>query len=93
MFKMCELFSWEYILYLGCMIEQVIGVSEDCLNWMWDSFLDYEIVLFMYEMVSFVCGEGYYSGLLDEMCFVQIVYMCQLSEQFYLCFRFYFFDV
>lgn len=92
MLKTHEMLVWEYAPHLGRSIAQAIGAAQDRLTWMRDTQSDYEIALPLYEMQSFVAGEGYYRGLPAETRAEQIAYLLELCDQLYPRLRLYLFD-
>ncbi|MFC3615824.1 helix-turn-helix domain-containing protein [Lutimaribacter marinistellae] len=92
MLKTRALLEWEYAPHLGRTANQAIGASEDRLTWMRSSQSDYEIALPLFEMHSFVHGEGYYDGLPLETRLEQIDRLIDLTEQLYPRLRLYLFD-
>lgn len=92
MLKTRDLLEWEYAPHLGRSTEQAIGASEDRLAWMRGTQSDYEIALPLYEMHSFIAGEGYYSGLPRDIRQGQVDYLLEITEQLYPRLRLYLFD-
>lgn len=92
MLKTREMLSWEYSPHLGRTTEQAIGAMEDRLTWIRQSQSDYEIALPLYEISSFVHGEGYYKGLPAEIRTAQIARFKELHSQLYPRLRIYLFD-
>ncbi|MEM6578782.1 MAG: helix-turn-helix domain-containing protein [Pseudomonadota bacterium] len=92
MLKTRDMLMWEYAPHLGRSIAQAIGASQDRLAWMRDTKSDYEIALPLYEMHSFIAGEGYYRGLPKETRAEQISYLLELCDQLYPRLRLYLFD-
>lgn len=92
MLKTHAMLEWEYAPHLGRSTTQAIGASEDRLNWMRTSQSDYEIALPLYEIDSFVTGEGYYHGLPRDIRAEQVSYLLELCQQLYPRLRLYLFD-
>jgi len=92
MLKTRDLLEWEYAPHLGRSTEQAIGASEDRLAWMRGTQSDYEIALPLYEMHSFISGEGYYHGLPRDIRQGQVDYLLDITEQLYPRLRLYLFD-
>ncbi|MEM6481254.1 MAG: helix-turn-helix domain-containing protein [Pseudomonadota bacterium] len=92
MLKTRDMLIWEYAPHLGRSIAQAIGAAQDRLTWMRDTQSDYEIALPLYEMHSFIAGEGYYRGLPEKTRIEQISYLLELSDQLYPRLRLYLFD-
>ncbi|KRS12800.1 DNA-binding protein [Roseovarius atlanticus] len=92
MLKTRELLEWEYTPHLGRSTEQAIGASEDRLDWMRGTRSDYEIALPLFEMHSFIAGEGYYHGLPRDIRQGQVDYLLEITEQLYPRLRLYLFD-
>ena len=92
MLKTRAVLEWEYAPHLGRSIDQAIGASEDRLSWMRQTQSDYEIALPLYEVHSFVRGEGYYAGLPKKARKEQARYLIEVSEQLYPRMRLYLFD-
>ncbi len=92
MLKTHDMLRWEYAPHLGRSTEQVIGASDDRLNWMRAMRSDYEIAMPLYEVASFVRGEGYYEGLPDDVRRAQIDHMIALHQQLYPTLRIFLFD-
>ncbi len=92
MLKTRDMLMWEYEPHLGRTTEQAIGAMEDRLSWIRDSQSDYEIALPLYEIASFVHGEGYYRGLSPAIRAAQIARFKELHEQLYPRLRIYVFD-
>ena len=83
MLKTREMLEWEYEPHLGRSTDQVIGASEDRLEWMRGALSDYEIALPLDEMHSFVRGEGYYRDLPLDVRRAQIAQLIDVTEQLY----------
>jgi transcriptional regulator with XRE-family HTH domain len=92
MLKTRAVLEWEYTPHLGRSTEQAIGASEDRLAWMRDTQSDYEIALPLFELYSFVRGEGYYAGLSRAARAEQTEYLVSVAEQLYPRMRLYLFD-
>lgn len=92
MLKTREFLQWEYAPHLGRSIDQAIGASEDRLAWMRNAQSDYEIALPLYELHSFVQGEGYYAGLPYAVRAGQVDFLLEVCEQLYPRLRIYLFD-
>ncbi|MEL7280394.1 MAG: helix-turn-helix transcriptional regulator [Pseudomonadota bacterium] len=92
MLKTRAILEWEYAPHLGRSIDQAIGASEDRLSWMRQTRSDYEIALPLYEVRSFVRGEGYYEGLPKAARKEQTKYLIEVAEQLYPRMRLYLFD-
>ncbi|QFT93800.1 Helix-turn-helix protein [Roseovarius sp. THAF9] len=92
MLKTRDLLEWEYAPHLGRSTEQAIGASEDRLAWMRGTQSDYEIALPLFEMHSFIAGEGYYAGLPRDIREGQVDYLVEITEQLYPRLRLYLFD-
>ncbi|MFT7595189.1 MAG: transcriptional regulator with XRE-family HTH domain [Paracoccaceae bacterium] len=92
MLKTRALIEWEYAPHLGRTADQVIGASEDRLEWMRSAQSDYEIAMPRYELDSFARGTGYYQGLPRDVRLDQIDQFLVLSEQLYPRLRIYLFD-
>ena len=83
MLKTRAVLEWEYAPHLGRSTEQAIGASEDRLAWMRETQSDYEIALPLYELYSFVRGEGYYAGLPEPARREQSDYLIDTAEALY----------
>lgn len=83
MLKTRDMLEWEYAPHLGRSIDQAIGASEDRLAWMRRTQSDYEIALPLYEIHSFVHGEGYYTGLPHAIREEQLRFLVETAEQLY----------
>lgn len=92
MLKTRDMLMWEYEPHLGRTTEQAIGAMEDRLSWIRESQSDYEIALPLYEVSSFLHGEGYYRGLSPEIRKAQITRFKELHDQLYPRLRLYLFD-
>lgn len=92
MLKTRAVLEWEYAPHLGRSIDQAIGASEDRLTWMRQTQSDYEIALPLYELHSFVHGEGYYAGLPKSARKAQRQHLIEVAEQLYPRMRLYLFD-
>ena len=92
MLKTEAMLRWEYAPHLGRSIDQAIGASEDRLTWMRSTQSDYEIAMPLFEVFSFVRGEGYYADLPSGIRVAQIEHLIELSEQLYPRLRLYLFD-
>ncbi|MFX0541932.1 helix-turn-helix domain-containing protein [Roseovarius sp. S4756] len=83
MLKTRAMLEWEYEPHLGRSTDQVIGASEDRLNWMRGTQSDYEVTLPLHEMQSFARGEGYYRGLPLPVRRAQIARLIDVTEALY----------
>ena len=92
MLKTHDMLRWEYEPHLGRTIEQAIGASEDRLSLMRQNESDYELAMPLYEVESFVRGEGYYRTMPAELRRAQIERMIRLHEQHYPSLRVFLFD-
>ena len=92
MLKIRPMLEWEYRPHLSRSTDQVIGASEDRMAWMRGAQSDYEIALPLDQIQSFARGEGYYSGLSNDIRSAQLAHIIQVSEQLYPRLRLYFFD-
>jgi transcriptional regulator with XRE-family HTH domain len=92
MLKTHDMLRWEYSEHLGRTADQAIGASEDRLTLMRQNQSDYEIAMPLFEVASFVRGEGYYADLSEEIRRDQIERMIRLHEQFYPSLRVFLFD-
>ncbi len=92
MLKTRAMLRWEYAPHLGRSIDQAIGASEDRLAWMRGTQSDYEIAMPLFEVHSFIRGEGYYADLPDTTRRAQIDHLLGLTEQLYPRLRIYLFD-
>ena len=92
MLKTRELLNWEYAPHLGRTAEQAIGAMQDRLAFIREAPSDYEIALPLYEIASFVHGEGYYRGLPTDVRQAQIARFKELHSQLYPRLRIYLFD-
>ncbi len=92
MLKTRAMLEWEYAPHLGRSTDQVIGASEDRLDWMRGAQSDYEIAMPLYELHSFVRGEGYYHGLPLDVRRAQIARLIDVTGQLYPRLRLYLFD-
>ena len=92
MLKTRAMLEWEYAPHLGRSTEQAIGASEDRLDWMRGTQSDYEIALPLYEVHSFVRGEGYYTGLPEPVRAAQTRHLLEVTQQLYPRLRLYLFD-
>ncbi|CUH53209.1 helix-turn-helix domain-containing protein [Shimia marina] len=92
MLKIDEMLVWEYSAHLGRTTEQAINASRDRLDWMRSSPSDYEIALPRHELAAFARGEGYYTGLPEEIRTRQLAHFATLSAQLYPRMRLYLFD-
>ncbi len=92
MLKTHDMLQWEYAPHVGRTIDQAIGASEDRLALMRQNESDYEIAMPLFEVESFVRGEGYYRGVPREVRQAQVDRMIRLHEQFYPSLRVFLFD-
>ena len=92
MLKTRAMMEWEYEPHIGRSTDQVIGASEDRLNWMRGAQSDYEIALPMYALTSFARAEGYYRGLSADVRQDQIDHLLDVAQQLYPRLRIYLFD-
>ncbi len=92
MLKTPAMLRWEYEPSLGRTTEQAIGASADRLDWMREARSDYEIALPLFELQSFVRGEGYYADLPAEIRIAQIAHLHALHEQLYPSLRVFLYD-
>ncbi|MBU2982928.1 helix-turn-helix domain-containing protein [Lentibacter algarum] len=92
MLKTRDMLMWEYTPHLGRTTEQAINAMEDRLALINASPSDYEIALPLYELASFVHGEGYYRGLPEDVRAAQISRFKELHQQLYPRLRIYAFD-
>ncbi|RVT86718.1 helix-turn-helix domain-containing protein [Rhodobacteraceae bacterium CCMM004] len=92
MLKTDEMMRWEYAPHLGKTTEQAIGASRDRLDWMRSSSSDYEIAMPLYELDSFVRGEGYYRGLPRDVREGQIARLLSLHDTLFPRLRLFLFD-
>jgi transcriptional regulator with XRE-family HTH domain len=92
MLKTHDMLRWEYAEHLGRTADQAIGASEDRLTLMRQNQSDYEIAMPLYEVQSFVHGEGYYADLPLEIRRAQVERMIRLHDQFYPSLRVFLFD-
>ncbi len=83
MLKTRAMLEWEYAPHLGRSTDQVIGASEDRLDWMRSAQSDYEIAMPLYELHSFVRAEGYYRGLPLDVRRAQIARLTDVTQQLY----------
>lgn len=83
MLKTRAMLEWEYAPHLGRSTDQVIGASEDRLEWMRGTQSDYEIAMPLYELHSFVRAEGYYQGLPVDVRRAQIARLIEVTQQLY----------
>ena len=92
MLKTRAMLEWEYAPHLGRSTDQVIGASEDRLEWMRAAQSDYEIALPVDALTSFAAGEGYYRGLDAGIRQDQIDHLLAVTRQLYPRLRLYLFD-
>ncbi|RBI74498.1 transcriptional regulator [Roseovarius sp. TE539] len=92
MLKTRAMLEWEYAPHLGRSTQQAIGASEDRLAWMRDTQSDYEIAVPIFELHSFLHGEGYYSGLPHAVRAEQVENLMTVTEQLYPRLRIYLYD-
>jgi hypothetical protein len=92
MLKTREMVEWEYAPHLGRSTQQVIGASEDRMEWMRGAQSDYEIALPIHEIDNFVQSTGYYAGLPPEIRAGQLAQMIDLCDQLYPRLRLYLYD-
>lgn len=92
MLKTPAMLRWEYEPSLGRTTEQAIGASADRLDWMREARSDYEIALPLFELQSFVRGEGYYADLPADIRIAQIAHLHALHEQLYPSLRVFLYD-
>jgi transcriptional regulator with XRE-family HTH domain len=92
MLKTHDMLRWEYAEHLGRTADQAIGASEDRLTLMRQNQSDYEIAMPLFEVESFVRGEGYYADLPLEIRRAQVERMIRLHDQFYPSLRVFLFD-
>lgn len=83
MLKTRAMLEWEYAPHLGRSIDQVIGASQDRLDWMRSAQSDYEIAMPLFEVHSFTHGEGYYAGLPADLREAQVAHLIAITEQLY----------
>lgn len=92
MLKTDEMLRWEYAPHLGKTTEQAIGASTDRLDLLRHAPSDYEIALPIFEVDSFIRGEGYYAGLPEDVRLGQIARFKELHTQLYPTLRIFLFD-
>jgi hypothetical protein len=92
MLKTHDMLRWEYAEHLGRTADQAIGASEDRLTLMRQNQSDYEIAMPLFEVESFIRGEGYYADLPLEIRRAQVERMIRLHDQFYPSLRVFLFD-
>jgi transcriptional regulator with XRE-family HTH domain len=92
MLKTHAMLEWEYAPHLGRSTDQAIGASEDRMAWMRAARSDYEIALPLFEIDSFVRGEGYYRGLPVATRRAQLDHLIMVTTQLYPSLRLYLFD-
>jgi transcriptional regulator with XRE-family HTH domain len=92
MLKTHDMLRWEYAPHVGRTIDQAIGASEDRIALMRKNESDYEIAMPLFEIASFVRGEGYYESLPADIRHAQIDRLIRLHEQFYPSLRVFLFD-
>ena len=92
MLKTRAMLHWEYAPQLGRSVDQVIGASEDRLEWMRRARSDHEIAIPLHEITAFAAAEGYYRGLTPEVRHAQIDWLLQLYAQLYPRLRIYVYD-
>ncbi|MCZ0811783.1 MAG: helix-turn-helix domain-containing protein [Pseudomonadota bacterium] len=92
MLKTREMVEWEYAPHLGRSTKQVIGASEDRMEWMRGAQSDYEIAMPIFEVHSLVRGDGYYAGLPRDIRETQVDRLIETTELLYPRLRVYLFD-
>ena len=92
MLKTEALLRWEYEPHLGKTTQQAIGASRDRLASLREQMSDFEIAMPLFVVESFVNGNGYYSGLPDDVRMDQVNYLLELHEQLYPSLRVHLFD-
>ena len=92
MLKTEDVMAWEYQPHLGRSTDQAIGASRDRLDWMRGSSSDYEIAIPLYELDSFVAGEGYYRGLPPALRKAQLEHWARLYDQLFPRLRIFLYD-
>ena len=92
MLKTPDMLRWEYAPHLGRTIDQAIGASADRLNLLKHAPSDYEMAIPLFEIESFVHGEGYYAGLPDTARRGQIDRFLELHDQLYPRLRIFLYD-
>ena len=92
MLKTREMVEWEYAPHLGRSTQQVIGASEDRMEWMRGAQSDYEIAMPIFEVHSLVRGDGYYAGLPRDIREAQVDRLIETTELLYPRLRVYLFD-
>lgn len=92
MLKTDAMLRWEYGPHLGRTIEQVIGASQDKLDWMLSGHCDYELAMPLHELQSFANAQGYYAGLDAETRDAQIAHLLDLHDRLYPSMRIFLFD-
>ncbi|MDU8942134.1 helix-turn-helix domain-containing protein [Ovoidimarina sediminis] len=90
--KTHDMLRWEYAPHLGRTIDQAIGASSDRLDLLKGSPSDYEIAIPIFELETFVRGEGYYAELPEATRKGQIERMLMLHDQLYPTLRVFLFD-
>ncbi|MEM1065602.1 MAG: transcriptional regulator, partial [Pseudomonadota bacterium] len=90
--KTSAMLRWEYTPHLGKTTDQAIGASSDRLDLLRHAPSDYEIALPLFELDSFIRGEGYYFGLPDAVRRAQIDRFLELHDQLYPTLRIFLFD-
>ena len=90
--KTRAMLRWEYEPFLGRTTEQAIGASDDRLDLLRHAPSDYEIAIPLFEIDSFVRGEGYYAGLDAETRRGEIDHLLDLHDQLYPTLRMFLFD-
>lgn len=92
MLKTRAMLEWEYTPHLGRSTDQAIGASQDRLSWIRSAPSDYEIALPLFELHSFVHGEGYYASLPKAVRQEQVDYLIDVTQQLYPRLRIYLYD-
>ena len=92
MLKTSDMLRWEYDPNLGKTTDQAIGASGDRLDLLRHAPSDYEIAIPLFEVDSFVRGEGYYRTLPARTRRDQIDRFLDLHDQLYPTLRIFLFD-
>ncbi len=92
MLKTPEMLEWEYAPHIGRSAAQAIGASQDRLHLLRAAHSDVEMALPIYEVETFVRGQGYYRDLPAALRRAQTAHLISLLEALYPRLRVYLFD-
>ncbi|WP_421856367.1 helix-turn-helix domain-containing protein [Oricola sp.] len=87
-----EVLDWEYAAFLARTPEQALHSLRDTVEWLLAPGSDYEICVPIDKVSSLARGEGYWSGLPEDVRRRQIEAMAESAERLYPSLRVYMFE-